>query len=239
MIGGGTTTGFRRRTAIRWREVNWEDAQEYVSWLSRRTAATYRLPTEAEWERAAAGTPAGVGCGGRDLDEGTCPVGSYGANAAGLSDMVGKLVGVDVGLLGGRLRLACVSRRLLVLRRAPPAWRAQLGLHFPSSGTSASVFAFRGRWINAWVERQSIPQAGALGPRAPRPWAAPRGRRPPGGCRASFAALLRFDLLPQGFRNRNLRETVAALCGLSPDDYGAGRMTGSGRAAGEGPEEET
>ena len=40
-----------------------------------------------------------------------------------------------------------------------------------------------------------------------------------------FAALLRFDLLPQGFRNRDLRETVAALCGLSSDDYGAGRMT--------------
>ena len=40
-----------------------------------------------------------------------------------------------------------------------------------------------------------------------------------------FAALLRFDLLPQGFRNRDLREAVAALCGLSPDDYGAGRMT--------------
>ena len=28
-----------------------------------------------------------------------------------------------------------------------------------------------------------------------------------------FAALLRFDVLPQGFRNRELRETVAALCG--------------------------
>ena len=40
-----------------------------------------------------------------------------------------------------------------------------------------------------------------------------------------FAALLRFDLLPHGFRNRDLRETVAALSGLSPDDYGAGRMT--------------
>ncbi len=42
---------------------------------------------------------------------------------------------------------------------------------------------------------------------------------------ALFAALLRFDLMPQGFRNRELRETVVSLCGLAPDDYGAGRMT--------------
>ena len=42
---------------------------------------------------------------------------------------------------------------------------------------------------------------------------------------ALFAALLRFDLLPQGFRNRELREAVASLCGLSLDDYGTGRTT--------------
>ena len=72
--------------------VSWEDAQEYVSWLSRRTGATYRLPTEAEWGRAASGSQPGCDRLGRgSYREGTCPVGQYGTNAAGLSDMVGNL----------------------------------------------------------------------------------------------------------------------------------------------------
>ena len=67
--------------------VSWDDAQAYVSWLSRTVGATYRLPTEAEWDRAAAGSQ-----GGCDREPiGTCPVGSYGSNAAGLSDMVGNV----------------------------------------------------------------------------------------------------------------------------------------------------
>jgi formylglycine-generating enzyme required for sulfatase activity len=34
------------------RDVSWDDAQQYLKWLSSFTGATYRLPSEAEWEYA-------------------------------------------------------------------------------------------------------------------------------------------------------------------------------------------
>lgn len=41
-------------------DVNWHDAKEYVSWLSRKTGKRYRLLSESEWEYVArGGTPAG------------------------------------------------------------------------------------------------------------------------------------------------------------------------------------
>jgi len=92
--------------------VSWEDAQEYVTWLSNKTGQPYRLPSESEWEYAArAGTtgrfntgdcittdqayfngyyPAqGCPAGIRRLQ--TLPVASFAPNAFGLYDTHGNV----------------------------------------------------------------------------------------------------------------------------------------------------
>ncbi len=70
--------------------LSWDDAQEYVSWLSRETGASYRLPSDAEWGRAAAGSQPGCYFDRTDAAS-TCPVGSHGSNRLGLSDMASNL----------------------------------------------------------------------------------------------------------------------------------------------------
>jgi formylglycine-generating enzyme required for sulfatase activity len=86
--------------------VNWNDAQQYVRWLSTKTGHTYRLPSEAEWEYAArAGTTtryywgdeigrghANCGLCGSQWDKKlTAPVGSFAPNPWGLYDMSGNV----------------------------------------------------------------------------------------------------------------------------------------------------
>jgi formylglycine-generating enzyme required for sulfatase activity len=95
--------------------VTWNDAQDYVRWLSQKTGSIYRLLTEAEWEYAArAGTTTpypwgsvasheyanyGLDSGGysgmvsgRDQWLKTSPVGSFPPNAFGLYDMHGNVL---------------------------------------------------------------------------------------------------------------------------------------------------
>ena len=86
--------------------VSWNDAQQYLSWLSRETGETYRLPSEAEWEYAARagaetrywwGNDIGRGrancddCGSQWDGEQTAPVGSFPPNGFGLHDVHGNV----------------------------------------------------------------------------------------------------------------------------------------------------
>ena len=86
--------------------VSWDDAQRFLSWLSRRTGKRYRLLTESEWEYAArGGTRARYfwgdsigrnrancdGCGSRWDKRQTAPVGLFPPNAYELHDMHGNV----------------------------------------------------------------------------------------------------------------------------------------------------
>jgi formylglycine-generating enzyme required for sulfatase activity len=89
--------GRGRRPVI---NVSWNDAKEYVAWLSSKTGKPYRLLSEAEWEHAArAGTTSRYAFGDTitasqaqfDAQE-TVEVGSFPANGFGLHDLHGNVM---------------------------------------------------------------------------------------------------------------------------------------------------
>ncbi len=81
--------------------VSWYDALAYCDWLRTQTLRPYRLPTEAEWEKAARGTDGRLYPWGNEWLDGRChhqgqttaPVDAYpaGASPYGCLDMVGNV----------------------------------------------------------------------------------------------------------------------------------------------------
>jgi formylglycine-generating enzyme required for sulfatase activity len=86
--------------------INWDEALQYVTWLSKMTGKPYRLLSEAEWEYAARADSTTVyywgdeigtenancnGCGSKWDYRRASPVGSFKPNAFGLYDMAGNV----------------------------------------------------------------------------------------------------------------------------------------------------
>ncbi len=85
-------------------QVSWDDAVAYCEWLSRTTGRSYRLPTRAEWEKAARGSdgrsypwgnwpPNNQLCNFDHNVDDTTPVGRYpnGVSPYGCWDMAGNV----------------------------------------------------------------------------------------------------------------------------------------------------
>jgi formylglycine-generating enzyme required for sulfatase activity len=134
--------------------VTWDEAQQYVAWLSKMTGKPYRLLTEAEYEYATRGGtqtayPWGdelgknnASCNGCDSqwdNKQTVPVGSFSANGFGLYDMVGSVFGWVEDCLH-------LNYDLMIVNNSSSAW---------TTGDCSRRGARGGSWFNKPVYLRS------------------------------------------------------------------------------------
>ena len=127
--------------------VSWNDALEYIEWLSAMTGATYRLLSEAEWEYVARGgtsTPFhfgstittheanynGTSCYGSGVKglyrQRTTPVWTFPANAFGLHDVHGNVREWTQDCCGSSYWNAPDDGRPWELERGGPGWEPNI-----------------------------------------------------------------------------------------------------------------
>jgi formylglycine-generating enzyme len=88
--------------------ISWNDASEYLEWLSKETGKIFRLPTEAEWEYAAKGGNKSKGykfTGGNDLNE----VAWFSDNSEKERHIIGQKMPNELGIhdLSGNIQEWC------------------------------------------------------------------------------------------------------------------------------------
>ncbi len=106
--------------------VSWEDASAYCQWLRQMTGRDIRLPTEAEWERAARGADGRRYPWGNEFEIGRCnndslglrdtsPVGIFlnGASPEGLLDLSGNVYEWCLDWFSGEYYAECLGKGIL------------------------------------------------------------------------------------------------------------------------------
>ena len=125
--------------------VTHADATAYCRWLSGRIGRLVRLPTEAEWERAARGERDGARYPwGDDVDASRAQLPARSGVEAAPRHAAGRLLSAErlAALRHGRQRLAVGGR--LVSRRRVPQRRADATRAGPAAARCASCAAARG-----------------------------------------------------------------------------------------------